>query len=152
MIKLTRKSEYALLAVRYLHGRTEGHVASVKDIAEHYHIPGGLLAKVMQQLKRQQIVSSVKGVSGGYCLFADLEQVTLLGFLSIFEDATSLVDCQSTSDPECQQINCCDIRGPMSVLNSIIQQQLKMLSLKSLFALSNPNPNLVVMTPSHTSK
>jgi len=143
VIKLTRKTEYALLALRYLHGREAGHVASVKDIAAHYRIPNMLLAKVMQRLKKRDIVLSVKGTSGGYALAADLEDVSFLDFLRIFEDDTHLVECLSLVDINCQQLDCCDIRGPMSVLNSIIHQQLRMLSLRSLFALPAHNPALV---------
>ncbi len=134
MIKLNRKTEYGLLAIRYLAGRERNTVASVRDIADHYGIPGMLLAKVMQQLKKKSIVSSVKGVSGGYSLDTDLTQLSFLEFLRVFEDDTALVDCLTLDDGTCQQYNCCDIREPLTVLNTLIQQQLKLISISDLFS------------------
>jgi Rrf2 family protein len=135
VIKLTRKTEYGLLALRYLHQRSHGHVASARDIALHYKIPNEVLAKVMQELKKNSLVVSIKGVHGGYSLSQSLDQVSFLDFLRIFADDTALVDCLSHAPVECHQLTCCDIRGPLSVLNAVIQQQFAMLTLHSLFNL-----------------
>lgn len=136
MIKLNRKTEYGLLALRYLSKRDEGHVASVSDIATCYQMSNELLSKVMQRLKNEGLVSSIKGVSGGYTLSIALERMSFLDYLQIFEEDTALIDCL-TLDHSCQQLNGCDIRGPLSVVNAVIQQQFRILSLQDLFNIPN---------------
>jgi len=127
------------MALRYLNQQGPGHVASVKDISEPYRIPSELLAKVMQQLKKHGIVSSIKGTSGGYSLKMALEDVSFLDYLQIFEEDTALVDCLNHVSVSCHQLDCCDIRGPLSVINSAVQQQFRMLSLQQVFCLDQPS-------------
>jgi len=139
MIRLSRKSEYALLAIGYLHDKPDDAVASVKDIAAHYDIPTSLLAKVMQTLKRTTLVSSVKGMAGGYTLSQSLSEITFLEFLRFFEDDTSLVECLSIERSSCQQADTCTIRDPIAAVNAVIQRQLQSLTLAELFDMQPPH-------------
>jgi Rrf2 family protein len=68
MLKLTKKSDYGLIALRHLaeQGREPG--ATTKEIAEAYRIPVPLLAKVMQTLCRGGFLVSMQGNNGGYRL------------------------------------------------------------------------------------
>jgi len=129
VIRLSKKAEYGLLAIAYLYGRPATTITSVKDISSHFAIPPAILAKVMQALKRQQIVRSVKGMSGGYALCANLAEVSFLDFLGVFNEDTALVGCLSGDEPGCQQAECCAIRDPIGALNDIIQNQLRAISL-----------------------
>ncbi len=147
MIRLSKRTEYALLAVSYLHGRAGDPIASVNDIAGHYHLPASLLAKVMQTLKRAEFVRSVKGVAGGYSLTLDLGTVTFLDFLNIFEETTALVECLSTPAPTCLQLDCCAIRDPVDALNTLIHNQLASLTLEQLFNLNEQRSSVPAAGP-----
>ena len=57
MLKLTKKADYGLSALRHL-ASIPGATASAKDIAAAYHLPVPLLAKVLQQLTRAGILRS----------------------------------------------------------------------------------------------
>ena len=59
MLKLSKKADYALIAVRHLaaHGAEQSHSAS--DIAEAYGISATLLAKVLQRLAKHGLVSYI---------------------------------------------------------------------------------------------
>ena len=57
VLKLTKKADYGLIALRHL-ASIPGATASAKDIAETYHLPVPLLAKVLQQLTRAEILRS----------------------------------------------------------------------------------------------
>ncbi|MGM0576365.1 MAG: RrF2 family transcriptional regulator [Myxococcota bacterium] len=135
MLKLNRKTEYALLALRYMSTRDDGTVTSVREIAEHYNIPEMLLAKVLQRLKHGAVVRSVKGSSGGYALSGPPRGIYLTDVLSLFNEQTHLVDCIDTADPcACQQGDHCDIREPVRALNALILGHLRGLDLQAFFA------------------
>lgn len=134
MLKLNRKTEYALLTLRYMSKHDHGAVISVREIAEHYTIPEMLLAKVLQQLKRGAVVSSVKGSSGGYVMTDPPVQVRLTDVLDLFDEQIHLVDCIDHADAcDCVQQTHCDIRMPMAGLNALIMRQLRALSLADFF-------------------
>jgi len=81
MLKLTRKVEYALIALRHMQSKEAGSVTNTKEIAETYGIPQQLLAKTLQRLARDGIIEPLQGPAGGYRIQADLTKITLKEFL-----------------------------------------------------------------------
>lgn len=65
----SKSCKYAIRAVLYLafHGVKDRRIG-VKEIAEALGVPGPFLAKLLQQLSRNQLISSIKGPSGGFFL------------------------------------------------------------------------------------
>jgi len=133
MLKLTRKTEYALLSLRWLSQSDTGR-QSVRQIAEHYHIPDTLLAKVLQRLKSGGLVTSAKGASGGYKLARSLTEISLINVLNLFDEQVDLVQCISEAEAcACDQLAHCDIRQPLEALNMVLLAQITGLSLASFF-------------------
>jgi len=65
-MKLTLRSEYALLALIYLSRRNSEGYLPVKKIAEEKNIPAKFLEQILLTLKRARYLKSVKGQHGGY--------------------------------------------------------------------------------------
>ena len=68
MLKLTKKADYGLMALKYLAEHPETAALSAKDIADAYGIPAQLLAKILQQLTKSGLLKSHAGMNGGYAL------------------------------------------------------------------------------------
>ena len=133
MLKLTRKTEYALLSLRWL-SRAEVPRSSVRKISEHYRIPPTLLAKVLQRLKGGGLVTSVKGSAGGYSLGRPLSEILLTDVLGLFDEQVQLVECLiDEAHCGCEQLLHCDIRQPMESLNRLLMAQLTGLTLDAFF-------------------
>jgi Rrf2 family protein len=133
LFKLSRTTEYALLALKHL-GEAES-VSSTKEIAARYDLPEPLLAKVLQRLKAADILCSVQGKSGGYKLSKSLEAVSFAEILMHCGERTALVDCVETSHGcDCRALEHCDIRGPMMTLNARLAAQFDGLDLETFFA------------------
>ena len=54
MFKISRKVEYALIALRHLQGLEEKELASAKELAKAYGVPQELLAKILQLLAKKK--------------------------------------------------------------------------------------------------
>ncbi len=141
MLRLNKKTEYALLALRSLarasdaaggEARPAG-VVTAKAIAQRYQIPEMLLAKVLQKLKRHGIVAAAKGSGGGYSLARDLGGLPLTDVLALFDEHKTLVECQDDDGGNCQQSAHCDIKGPLEVLNAAVMEPLRKMSVRDLF-------------------
>jgi Rrf2 family protein len=77
MLKLSRKVEYGLMALKKLNSLSDGQTLTVKEIATADKIPEQLLSKLMQLLAKDEIVESIRGTQGGYKLkmtASDLKQ------------------------------------------------------------------------------
>src|SRR5262249_26870236 len=68
MLRLSKKADYALMAMKPLAADAPHGIASAREIAERYDIPLELLAKVLQQLTRHGLLASHMGIHGGYYL------------------------------------------------------------------------------------
>ncbi|MBF88730.1 MAG: hypothetical protein CMG75_03540 [Candidatus Marinimicrobia bacterium] len=115
MLKLTRKTEYALIALRHLRFVDEGKVVSAKEIANQYKIPQPLLAKVLQELSRQKFIEPIQGPNGGYKLRAKLDSFSMTEFFEIMEGPWGIMDCYF--DSNCELVETCNIRSPIQRLN-----------------------------------
>ena len=94
-MKLTTKSEYALLALLYLARRSDGFV-SVETIANARGIPPLFLEQILLILKRARYVRSLKGRNGGYALARSPQQITLAEIIRLFDGALAPTESVST--------------------------------------------------------
>jgi len=115
VLKLTRKTEYALIALRHLRLVDLDKVVSAKDIAARYNIPQSLLAKVLQELSRQDYIEPIQGPKGGYKLKVKLDMITMTQFFEMMEGPLGLMDCYF--DSNCELLDSCNIRTPINQLN-----------------------------------
>ena len=74
MLKLTKKIEYALIALQHMQGKNHNVITSTKELADNFDLPASLLAKVLQQLAKHEIIEPIQGPSGGYRLKKPLEK------------------------------------------------------------------------------
>ena len=83
MLKLTKKADYGLIAMRYL-AENPGS-CSAKDVAEAHGIPAELLAKILQKLVKAQLLRSHHGVNGGYVLARDARTISAFDVIKAIE-------------------------------------------------------------------
>src|SRR2546426_12275727 len=66
MLKLTKKADYGLMAMKHLAEHAHEAACSAKDVAEAYGIPQEALAKILQRLAKAGLLRSQHGINGGY--------------------------------------------------------------------------------------
>ena len=95
-MKLTRRSEYALLALIHLaRARGEGYV-SVAAMAEAQGLPGKFLEQLLMALKRDGLVKSRKGPHGGYRLARPASKIPLAEVIRLLDGALAPTESVST--------------------------------------------------------
>src|SRR5882762_8156175 len=75
MLKLTKKADYGLMAMKHLAEHAEEGSCSAKDVAESYGIPPEALAKILQRLTKAGLLHSQHGINGGYKLARDAHEI-----------------------------------------------------------------------------
>lgn len=115
MLKLSKKSEYALMAARYMAVKNHGTAVTAKEIADNYKISFELVSKVLQNLARNNIAMSFQGVKGGYSLKKNPLEISLIELIQAVEPDYQITDCLRTksSKDECSYSECCKIRDPL---------------------------------------
>jgi FeS assembly SUF system regulator len=131
MLKLSKKADYGLIALKHLamHGRQGA--ASASDIAEAYGISITLMAKVLQKLARNGLVSARHGSSGGYTLAREASQITALDAITAIDGPLFITSCV-THRGECGQLSTCTVREPLRLVNDSILEVLNRVTISQM--------------------
>ncbi|MDJ0839942.1 MAG: Rrf2 family transcriptional regulator [Acidobacteriota bacterium] len=141
---LTRKTDYALVALSALARQREGggDPVSARHIAETNGLPLQLLMNVLKELHRADVVGSRRGVSGGYFLDMDPEDITLRRVLEILEGPVSVSLCASDhldhDVTSCQMEPICPISEPIRKFNDLLNDFLANITLRQLIENKTP--------------
>lgn len=80
-MKLTTRGHYSVKALLDLSLQPRHQPVSVKIIADRQGIPAPYLEKLLIELRRAELVESVRGVQGGYRLARSPDQISLAQIL-----------------------------------------------------------------------
>jgi FeS assembly SUF system regulator len=131
MLKLTKKADYGLIAVKHLAAFGTTGSCSAADIAEVYCISAPLLAKVLQRLAREGLVTSRHGSGGGYQLARDPKEITAFEVIDAIDGPLRITSCV-TSHGECGQTTKCTVREPLRRVNESILQVLRNVTISEM--------------------
>lgn len=121
MLKISKLTDYGLLAAVFL-ARKQGAVVNAREISDFYSLPLPAVAKVLKTLHEGKIITSQRGVGGGYIFNSDAGSITLGRLLEVLEGRWNLVECETTDD---HGDAVCAIRCPSRTFMGGINQAIK---------------------------
>src|SRR5665647_361838 len=91
---LSNSCRYGIRAVIYLASQplSDGKTG-IKKISGDLDLPTPFLAKILQQLAKQKILSSAKGPHGGFSLLKDPRKITLLDIVNSIDGKDVFTNC-----------------------------------------------------------
>lgn len=151
MLKISKKADYALMALQHIASVqfgdvTPGRVVNTKEIAEEYNIPLELLAKVLQVLSKSGLIESLNGPKGGYLLARNVREITIAQILESIEGPLAITDCSHEKEGDyCMQREHCNIRTPLLKIQDSIYQLLNNMTLGDMMG---GTPLISIQSPS----
>src|ERR671912_1548263 len=112
MLRLSKKADYALIAMKHLAQKPGAQSTSAREIAEQYDIPIELLAKVLQRLVRTGLLVSTQGTRGGYTLSRPATSISVADVIQAIDGPLTVTAC-STEKNDCEQYGKCSIRDSL---------------------------------------
>ncbi|HXX57344.1 MAG TPA: Rrf2 family transcriptional regulator [Thermodesulfovibrionales bacterium] len=143
---ITRETDYAVRCVLYLSGVSDG-VSVVDDIAGEMGIPKSFLAKILQKLAKAGIVTSIRGVKGGFRLAQKPERINLLKVIEATQGQLSLNLCV-LDEKSCSRSSTCSIHPVWVRIQDIMEKELKRQSFKGFLRESVSRETNVPKRPS----
>lgn len=155
MLALTRKTEYALIAMSHLAARLN-EVVSAREIAESSGLPLPILTNILKTLAHAGVVRSTRGASGGYGLAKSIDAITLHELIATIEGPFQLVQCAladtaSNGRSPCQLEPSCPIRTPVYKIHDRLKDFLEGVTLAELMQSPPPVEPLQGETESESS-
>lgn len=144
MLRLSKKADYALMAMKHLALREQAGTASAREIAEHYDIPVELMAKVLQRLARRGLLISQQGTRGGYMLARPATLISVADVIQAVDGPLAVTAC-ATTEESCEQYAKCNVRDPLWKIKDRILQALSTCSIHEIA--TDTVPEAVVTVP-----
>ena len=118
--------EYALMALKHFAAADNG-IVTAKEISEKYKIPYELLSKILQKLKRDNVLTSIQGTKGGYQLNKKPEQIDMYFLMNAVDGDMGLTECQCNHKEggNCTLNDNCTIKEPVSQMQREIEELFK---------------------------
>ena len=131
MLRLSKKADYALIAMKHLAKKAGVQSTSAREIAEQYDIPIELLAKVLQRLVRTGLLASTQGTRGGYTLNRPSKLISIADVIQAIDGPFTVTAC-STEKHDCEQYSKCSVRDPLWQLRERIVAALSTVTLSEM--------------------
>ena len=136
MLSLTKKTDYALIAMSRLVADPEG-VHSARRIAEDFGVPLPLLMNILKQLSASGIIRSTRGARGGYVLARPAEKITLADLIVALEGPMRLSQCsgrhgEGAGEGGCRLEESCPIQGPLQRVHERLREFLQNVTLAEI--------------------
>lgn len=130
---ISRTSQYSIQALICIGLYSESQYASVRDLAQCLDVPAPYLAKILQALCRNGLLTSNRGRTGGFSLKSAAESVNLLQVLGVVEGEDFNSGCL-LGLKECEDAAACPIHGEWKPIKEEILQMLESQTLAQLAA------------------
>jgi Rrf2 family protein len=132
MLKINKKVEYALMALKFMADKPTPSLTSAREVCDELKTPFDTTAKVMQIMNNNDILKSVQGIKGGYALNISLDKITYSKLVHIIEGKKDIGRACTSTKGTCELINQCNIITPVELLNKRLNHYLETLTLKEL--------------------
>ena len=138
--------EYALRAVIWLAGHTDEGPIGNQRIAEGTAVPASYLSKVLQGLARADILTSRRGVGGGFQLAKDADKLTVLDVVNAVEPIQRIHTCPLGLKTHRKRL--CSMHSRLDSAMAMVEEALANSTITDLMKQPG-HPLLLVETPGH---
>ena len=122
MLKINRKIEYALIALKHMSHKAPGQITSAKEICDSYNTPFDPTSRVLQIMTQHEILRAEQGAHGGYQILKDLSKVSVGQLSDMIIGPIQIANCFHGNYSQCELTHSCSVIGPMLNLNEKISQ------------------------------
>ncbi|HTU48685.1 MAG TPA: Rrf2 family transcriptional regulator [Bryobacteraceae bacterium] len=133
MLRLTKKADYGLIALRHFAARQRetGEAVSAKEVSDGCGIPLPVLSKLLQKLSKTGFLLSEFGTNGGYRLARDPRLISALEVIRAIDGPIVLANC-FTEDAYCGHSGRCTVRRPLKKIHEAILRLLNSVSIEDM--------------------
>jgi FeS assembly SUF system regulator len=140
MLRISRLTDYATVILATLAGEPE-RVQTATALAEHTQIAAPTVSKLLKQLQRANLVTSTRGLHGGYQLARPATDITAADILDALEGPVALTDC-AAGHGHCGIEHSCRVGRAWQRLNQAIRHSLNEVTLAQLAGIDSAQVRL----------
>ena len=136
MLRISKLTDYATVLMARLATSSRCCVPA-SQLAEECGLEAPTAAKVLKTLARSELISSVRGVNGGYQLAIPADEISVAAIVRAMEGPIALTEC-ALEPGLCSHEANCSLRGNWQRIGVAVETALEQLSLADLARPAGP--------------
>ena len=131
MFRLNRLTDYAVVVMAQM-AQQPVQVRTAPQISQDSGLPLPTVAKLLNALARDGLITSQRGASGGYTLGRPAGEISVAAIIQALEGPIALTACVSGSDDSCDVASLCPMNGNWNKVNLAIREALESVTLADM--------------------
>ena len=132
MIRLGKLTDYGLLLMCEIARAPFGDWHSARELANKCHLPLPTVCKLLRILLQARLLTSQRGIKGGYVLAREPELIPITEIIAAFEGSFALTECGSEDAGLCDLESCCPVKDNQRIISHAIRAALGRVMLSDL--------------------
>ena len=132
MVRLGKLTDYGLVLMTWM-ARGQGMpLRTARDLAVESKLPLATVSKVLKQLLGSGLLTSHRGIKGGYVLARDPHEISVVDIVAALEGPMALTECSTEVVGLCNLEPCCPIKTNQQIINQAVRGVLEKITLSDL--------------------
>ncbi|MEM7048653.1 MAG: SUF system Fe-S cluster assembly regulator [Acidobacteriota bacterium] len=131
MIRITKQTDYGIVLASHL-ATEPGRRFNAAVLSEETGLPLPMVSKILKLLAREGVLTSHRGVHGGYCLARPASEIRISEVIATLEGPIAITECIDDSPGVCSQEATCPMRSNWQVINAAIRSALDQITLAEM--------------------
>ncbi len=129
---ITRDTDYAIKALMYI-ADSKKTVVTASEIEKKLKLPRAFLRKILQVLRKEGVLKSIKGNNGGFLLAVSAKKIFFISLMRIFQGELTFTEC-FLKKKVCPDIKKCPVREKIKNIEKTVITELSQITIASLLA------------------
>lgn len=109
MLRITKEADYGIMLLAFMAERPIGSIHTARQVAEWSGVPLPMVSKILRSLARGSVLTSHRGVAGGYSLDRPADETSVAEVIRALEGPIAMVQC-GAEPGACDQEALCPTR------------------------------------------
>ena len=132
MLKISRMADYAILLVCKM-SNDENKVYSSQELSIITSLKITTISKILTKLTKANVTDSIRGVSGGYKLTMQAEDISVGNIIDIIDGKVALTICvEEGENHNCNLVSLCPSQSNWQIINNTVREALNSVSIAEM--------------------
>jgi FeS assembly SUF system regulator len=132
MIRLSKLTDYGLVLLTVIASDHACSLHSARDLANESHLPLPTVSKLLKLLLQSGLLTSHRGIKGGYSLARPAQQISVAEVILSLEGEVALTECCTSTAPRCDVQRWCPTKANQRIISQAIRETLEGVTLSDL--------------------
>src|SRR5262245_39359876 len=119
MLRITKLTDYAVVLLTRMAARPDGATHTARELSAFSRIPLPTVSKILKDLAHAGVVTSQRGVSGGFRLARRAHAINVLDVIDAVEGPIAITECTTDESPSCEHVGSCPTESSWLRINEV---------------------------------